>query len=439
MPSRTILQEGRLTLASPLTFNPHLMKRNSLILPLALLLTLNGADAMAQRHEILADNIASLQVVAGDDWLSPPITSLNGGEPINISFDDLTHEYRRYAYRLEHCEADWSVSTELFASDFCEGFNEDIIIDDVTESINTNTLYTHYKLQLPNENCRIKASGNYKLTIYDENTGEDVACACFMVVNPKVSVRLGVSSNTDIDTNKSHQQVSLDVGFSGLRVTRFDDEIKTVVMQNGRWDNAVINAKPQYVTADRASWNHNKDLIFHAGNEYRKFETLDVTHTTMGLESVGWDGKDYHANVWTDEPRTNYLYDEDANGAFYIRNSDNTENDVTTEYVVVDFRLKTDRQNDDIYINANWTNDRFLDKYRMEYDPLTGLYTASIKLKQGYYSYQYVTLDREGAAHSLPSEGNFFQTENNYQALVYYKGVGQRTYELVGYQQVTLK
>lgn len=414
-------------------------KRDRIILPLALSLIFKGVDVMAQRHEILSDNIASLQVIAGDDWLSPPITMLHGGDPINVSFDDLTHEYRRYAYRLEHCEADWSVSTELFASDFCEGFNEDNIIDDVTESINTNTLYTHYRLQIPNENCKIKMSGNYKLTVYDENTGEEVMNACFMVVDPKVNVRLGVTSNTDIDTNKSHQQVSMDLNFSGIKVNRFDDEIKTVVMQNGRWDNAVLNATPQYVTADAASWNHNKALIFNAGNEYRKFETLDVTHTTMGIESVEWDGKDYHANVWTDEPRTNYVYDEDANGAFYIRNSDNRENDVTTEYVIVNFRLKANRQNNDIFINANWTNDRFLDKYKMVYDPATELYTASIKLKQGYYSYQYLSLDSEGKAYPLVSEGNFFQTENMYQALVYYKGSGQRTYQLVGYQQVNLK
>lgn len=414
-------------------------KRYAIILSLALTLLFKGAGAMAQRHEIMSGNIASLQVVAGDDWLSPPITRLHGGEPINVSFDDLTHEYRRYAYRLEHCEADWNISTELFASDFCEGFNEDIIIDDVTESINTNTLYTHYRLRIPNENCKIKMSGNYKLTVYDESTGEDVLYACFMVMEQKANVKLGVTSNTDIDTNKSHQQVSMDLNFSGIKVNRFDDEIKTVVMQNGRWDNAVINAKPQYVTADMASWNHNKDLIFNAGNEYRKFETLDVTHATMGIESMEWDGNDYHANVWTDEPRLNYVYDEDANGSFYIRNSDNTENDITTEYVIVNFKLKTNRQDNDIFINANWTNDRFTDKYKMIYDPVAGLYTASIKLKQGYYSYQYLGLDNEGKAYPLSSEGNFFQTENKYQALVYYKGTGQRTYRLVGYQQINVK
>lgn len=414
-------------------------RKNKILIPTTFMLLCGTLNVTAQRHEILSKDIKSLQVVAGDDWLSLPIISLNGNTPIRIAFDDMTHEYRRYAYKLEHCEYDWQTSTEIFASDFCEGFTEDNIIDDVAESINTNTLYTHYQLQIPNENCTIKMSGNYKLTVYDENTSETMFTACFMVVDPKVSVKLDATTNTDIDTNKQHQQVGMTVGFGNLKISRFDEEIKTVILQNGRWDNAVNNAKPQHITSDGAQWNHCRELIFNGGNEYRKFEALDVTHTTMGLENVGWDGKDYHAYVWTDEPRPNYVYDEDANGAFYIRNSDNIENDVSTEYVIVHFRLKTDISNNDIFINGNWTNDRFLDEYKMKYNPQSGLYEAGVKLKQGYYSYQYLLLDSDGVPRPVPSEGNFYQTENEYQALVYYKGIGQRTFQLVGYQHVNLK
>lgn len=89
---------------------------------LALILTLSAfvaTNSFAQYNDIKSENIASLQVVAGKDWLSMPIATLNG-EPINISFDDLTHEYHRYVYRLQHCEADWSVSEGIFDSDYCE-------------------------------------------------------------------------------------------------------------------------------------------------------------------------------------------------------------------------------------------------------------------------------------------------------------------------------
>ena len=391
---------------------------------------------LAQRHEIFSDRIASLQVVSGQDWMSIPITTL-GGEPVNISFDDLTHEYHRYTYKLEHCEADWTVSEELFASDYCEGFTSNNTIDELTESINTNVLYTHYTLQIPNDRCRLKIGGNYRLTITDENNDDEpVLAACFMVVEPEMRVALNMTTITDRDVNGRHQQIGMEVMYGKLPVTRPESQIKTVVMQNGRWDNAVVNASPQYIMGDGLRWDHCRDLIFDGGNEYRKFEILDVDHTTMGLESITWDGEKYNAMIWTDEPRPNYVYDEDANGAFYIRNSDNIENDYASEYVMTHFRLKSPRLNGDVYINGAWTNNRFLPQYRMTYDEMEKIYKASILLKQGYYSYQYLLVDADGKAKNVPSEGNFFQTENQYQALVYYRGIGGRTDRLVGFAQI---
>lgn len=403
-----------------------------------LLLSFCTLTAGAQRNEIKSDRIATLQVVAGDDWLSPPVITLGGEDAITISFDDMTHEYHRYAYRIEHCEADWTISDALFTSDYCEGFNDGNTIEDVKNSTNTSILYTHYRLKIPNERCNIKMSGNYRVTIYDDNTSEEVATACFMVVDQRVGLQLEATTNTDIDTNGAHQQIEMKINYAGLKVNNPRQEIKTVVMQNGRWDNAVINAEPQYIMADGLQWTHNKQLIFNGGNEYRKFETLDVSHATMGLESVKWDGKDYHAYVWTDEPRNSYVYDEDANGAFYVRNSDNIENDYISEYVYVHFALKTPPTDNDIYINGVWTNDQFLPKYRMIYNPQNGLYENVLLLKQGYYSYNYLVKNGDGSFSPLQSEGNFCYTENKYQCLVYYKAAGDRTDTLVGYRQIRI-
>ena len=321
----------------------------------------------AQNNIIHAPQIATLQVTAGTDWLSPPVVELGGATPINISFDDLTHNYHRYIYTLEHCEADWTTSDELFESDYIDGFYEGNTIDDYEESVNTNVLYTHYRLQLPNERMSIKMSGNYKLHVFDENNdNEPILTACFMVVEPKMSIGLTMTTNTDLDINNRHQQIAMELSYGGLDVTRPDSQLHTVVMQNGQWHNAVYNPPQQFTRPNGLQWSHCRELIFNGGNEYRRFETLDVDHTTLGLESVQWDGNDYHAFVWTDEPRPNYVYQPDANGSFLIRNSDNYGNDTTTEYLFVHFRLKTPRQSGDIYLNGAWTNEQFTDAYRME-------------------------------------------------------------------------
>ena len=395
----------------------------------------------AQRHEIMSDHIATLQVVADNDWLTMPVIRLNSGQRIHIEFDDLTHQYNRYAYKVIHCEADWTESEELFESDYIEGFADGNTIDDMEESLNTNQLYTHYSLTLPNEHCRLKMSGNYKVEVYDDNDdSEPMFTACFMVVEPVMTVRMEVTPNTDIDVNKTHQQVSMEVAYNGLQVLQPDRQIHTVVLQNGRWDNARLNAKPQYTMADGLRWDHNRDLIFDAGNEYRKFEVLDTDHPTLGIDRIRWDGKQFHAFVFADEPRPNYLYDEDANGAFYIRNSDNIENNRISDYVQVHFQLMCPQPvSGDVYVNGVWTNDRFLEQYRMEYDYGSSSYQLTLPLKMGYYSYQYVMLDADGFAQVMPTEGSFFQTENEYYALVYYRQQGGRTDRLVGYQKVRYK
>lgn len=404
------------------------------ILLSVLLLSVLGMSA--QQSEVYSDRIQSLQVVAGDKWLSMPVAVL-GQDAVHIAFDDLTHEYRRYTYRLEHCEADWTVSKELFTSDYCEGFSEGLTIDDVQESLNTNVLYTHYRLTLPNEQCRIKLAGNYRLTIIDENDGErPVLTACFMVVQSLAGLRLSMTTNTDAGINNRFQQLEMELSYGALSVTNPGQQLKTVVLQNGRWDNAVWNSKPQYVMANGLRWSHDRNLIFPGGNEYRKFEMLDVDHTTMGLEKMDWDGTYYHAYVETDEPRRNYVYDESANGSFYIRNSDNVDNDTQTEYLKAHLTLKSPRLQTPVYVNAAWTLGRFLPKYEMQWDDEEQCYNLTLLLKQGYYSYTYLTPDARGVMGPVPSEGNFYQTRNNYDALVYYRGVGERTDRLVGFVEL---
>ena len=392
----------------------------------------------AQKNEIYDPNISTLQVVAGDRWLSMPVIRLNQDEVINIGFDDLTHEYRRFTYTIEHCDADWTVSEGLFPSDFIEGFVEGNTIGDKEESVNTNMLYTHYALSIPNDRCRIRMGGNYRVTVYDENNDhQKIFVAHFMVLDPRMGVMMEVSSNTDIDINKSHQQVAMKLSYGSVTVTEPHEQIKSVVLQNGRWNTAVVNTPAQYIMPNGLQWLHSKELIFEAGNEYHKFEMLDPDHPSMGVDVIRWDGTDYHVYPFACEPQNNYVYDEDANGAFYIRNSDNYENDRSSEYMLVHYLLKTDRIKDgNIYIDGRWTNEQLTPDYQMTYNEESGYYEAVIQQKLGYYNYHFIVVHDDGTIRQLPSDGNFYQTENKYQCLIYYRGKQDRTDILVGFQEV---
>ena len=388
-------------------------------------------------NKIYHPQVKSLQAVVNQDWLSPAIMRLYGGDRLHIGFDELSHDYHRYVYRLEHCEPDWKASEELFETDWLEGFNN-IVIEDFEHSINTTVPYTHYHFTIPNERCRLKLSGNYRLSIINDDTDELVATVEFMITEQAANLSMAISTNTDIDTNLCHQQVEFGLKYGFLQVTDPQEQLQTVVMQNNREDNWRRNVRPSAVSHNGLEWKHRKELIFDAGNEYRKFEVLDPSHPTMGIDYISWDGEYYQAFPFINEPRPNYLYDEDANGSFYIRNSDNFENDITSDYVWVNYRLKSPvMPTGRIVIDGRWTNEN-PETYVVEYDEDNHLYTASILQKQGYYSYQYLWINEDGNSRPLPSEGNFFQTENRYQILVYYKGTGMRTWRLVAFSQLAI-
>lgn len=400
-------------------------------------------------HIIYDNDIKSLQVIINDDWLSMPIMKLNSNECLNVSFDQLSHTYHRYIYKIEHCDANWTISNNLLESDYINGFNNNTI-DNYEESINTNVLYTHYSITIPNEKCKLTMSGNYKLIVFDQDeNNKKVIEARFMILEPLMNVGLNITTNTDIDINRSHQQVNMDVNYNGISVTNPIEQIHTIVIQNGINGESITDAKPDYIRNDGLKWVHNKNLIFNAGNEYYKFETLSTNHPTMGIEHITWDGNKYSVFPFVNFPRINYIYDEDANGAFYIRNSANQDNDMTCDYVLVNYKLKMDSDNIkridflnkscSIAINGNWTNNYDASEYKMSYESKDRSYNISLLQKQGYYSYRYIVIDNTGKYRPDGIEPSFYQTENKYQALIYYRKLGGRTDLLVGCASIDFK
>ena len=364
------------------------------------------------------------------------VLRLGSTDRLTVSFDDLTHQYHRYVYSLTHCNPDWTPTEGLFTSDFMSGFQDDITIDNYKESINTNQLYTHYTLRIPNSSCAPKISGNYQLDIIDDETKDTVITARFMVNENIANISTAILTDTDIDVRKSHQQVNIRLDYpQALKASNPREQFRVLVMQNHRSDNQVWCPPAPIMRPGTLEWTHTKKLIFPAGNEFHKFEMLDVHRNSMGVESLQWDGEWNHAYLYHDYPRRAYVFDEDADGAFYIRNSDNVENDITSEYVKVHFYLDTPRLDGDVYVDGKWTYNELSEKYLMQYDEQNKWYHAEIPLKYGYYSYQYINILPDYSQKLTPTsetEGDFYQTQNRYLVMAYYRGNGDRFWRLIG-------
>ena len=406
-----------------MTLNSHIRKLLSaalIVMPMLL---------HAQWFSSKSDMINTLRTVSNGDWERAPIITLGSNETIEFSFDEMSHEYHRFTYHITHCDAQWKPSN-LIESEYMDGFN-DQPIEDWENSLNTTFDYTHYNLTLPNSEVSLKLSGNYRLSIQED--GKEVAWFRFMIVENMHNLAATVDGNTDIDTRKSHQQLNMTISLNGLNVTNPDREIYTVVMQNRRFDNAVIDPKPTYNSGNRLTYEHCRELIFPAGNEFRRFEIINMYDYFRNVDRVSYHNPYYHATLIQDTRHHAYTFDYDHNGRYLIRYNQASDSDTEADYLFVHFNLASDLMTGGkMYVSGHFTGGNLISRYEMEYNAQEKAYQATLLLKMGAYDYQYIWVpDGQVIGQTKPTEGDWYETKNEYLILLYYRQRGSRYDRLV--------
>lgn len=388
------------------------------------------------RTQVADSRFKSLQVkLDGNDYF-PPIITLNSDSKIRISFDELSDERSYLRYSIIHCNADWTPSN-LVESEYLEGFNY-ADIEEYKFSIGTLCHYVHYSFSIPNDKIQFRVSGNYLVKIYaDDEPDVTLLQARFYVCENAVSVGTSVTSRTDIDYNREHQQVSFFVDTKEYSIRNMYSDLKAYVSQNSRIDNEVIIERPLMVSGKRITYDHDKKLIFEAGNEFRRIETVAQHGISMGVESMEYHHPYYHARLFTDRMRTedNYIYDKTQMGRFTIRSSEANDSDNGSEYIITHFTLDTGGKinSGKIYINGEFTNNMFTPSSLMKYDPSTGLYYTDMLLKQGAYNYQYLYVPDGSRRGYYSIEGNKYQTVNEYLVRIYHRDPASRYDRFIGF------
>lgn len=392
-------------------------------------------QAMVPQNNVLRDDIRTLRTEIGGELSPMPVLQLHSQEQVVVSFDQLSHEGRRFFYRIQHCNFDWQPADGLFLNEFMESNQDEVWIDKGIESQNTTTLYTHYRFHFPSAEAKPLLSGNYLLTIYDDSSEnpEAVAEVRLRMVEPLVSITGRVLTNTDIDWNAAHQQLEMEVKAERL-AGDLRSGIRTIVLQNGRSDNAAVAIPPTAQMGNSLLWKHAQGLIFEAGNEYRRFELLSVRTPGLRVQQLQWFPPYYHATLAEDEMRRSYLVQGDRNGTAVIRNTDNGDANTESDYVLTHFTLEGEEiPNASVFVNGQWSYGSLTPDYQLHYHAERRAYEGVVLLKQGYYNYIYLTRSQKTQNGSTAAtEGNFYQTTNDYTILVYARLAADRYDRLVG-------
>lgn len=412
-----------------------MVKRLTLILLTAVLTVLaaeSREDTMTGRFD---ERIRTLRVSPDGNPYGPPVLVIGSQDRLVFSFDELAEDRSYFRYRIIHCTADWRRS-DLIGSEYLPGFNE-APVDDYELSRSTTVHYVNYRIVIPNDEMAPLISGNYLLQVYREDNPErTVAQWRFMVSEQTAPVSATLTSRTDRDYNDRHQQLQLTVDTESLDGIDIFNDLIVVVSQNGRCDNEVALRHPLRLSGKKAIYEHQPELIFEAGNEYRRFETVSVNNPSMRVAGVTYFEPYYHHILETDASRADapYSYDEDQDGRFVVREYNSTESDVEADYTVVHFSLDyPETPGMMIFVDGDLTDRRFDDSALMKYNRETGRYETAMLLKQGAYNYQYLAVP-PGARRGYTSyiEGDKYQTVNRYTVRVYIREPHARYDRLVG-------
>ena len=353
-----------------------------------------------------------------------------------LEFDELAEDAMNYRAKIVSCTADWEPS-ELSSLEYLFEYNE-FNITNYAYSIDTDHEYVHYKFNIP----PVKVSGNYVVVVYNEYDEEEILLMRrFMVFENKVQISSKQSFNNIVNLSRKNQQLEFLVNYNDYNIDRPRQNVKVQIRQNNRWDNVITNIQPAFVRDDIKQMEFrfmNDNQLFTGGNEFRWFDFRSIRSPGFRVHKLIREGEYYHLEVEPDKTRANLAYAQyqDKNGGYYIYNYDFDSPGTSSNYVLAQFTLDKSKvpSNSQIYLFGAMTDYELKEEYQLKYDNQLDKYSVELLLKQGHYDYQYLCIGDNIPRNCI--EGDYFETENSYEILIYHRPFGARADRLVGYLQL---
>ena len=400
---------------------------------LSILLFLISLISFAQAEKEIAPpyNIKTVTFVQNNQN-TIPIFRL--GDSFEFQFDDLYGTEANYFYTITHCDYDWKPS-QLVKNEYLIGFDDQRIID-YSNSLTTLQLYSHYKLAFPNRLTQFRVSGNYIIKILNDDK-EVVFARKFILYEELVSVPMQVKRPRNLSVIDQKHNLEFSIKSATINFQSPLQNVKVMLLQNGRFDTAITNIKPQYTIGNDLIYRYDSETQFWAGNEFLFFENKDIRAANNNIARIDTNGGIYNSHLYTNQARANvpYTYFPDINGNFVVKNINAQRDEIEADYAWVFFTLSAPNYfgKKSIYINGMFNNFAIGDENKMDYNAEKGIYEKALMIKQGFTNYQYVISDsKKNIDEENAIDGNFQQTENNYIGLVYYKENNQRYYRIIG-------
>ena len=353
------------------------------------------------------------------------------GQSPNLTFDLLGEEFQFLSAKVVHCNHDWRPSG-LSDLEILQTPNE-FQIENAQYSLNTIQPYTIYSVTLP----PVSTSGNYAVVVYDDNDENNIIFTRrFVVYSNEVVIEAQITYSNVPNQRQTHHQITFDIDYGKLTLFNPIAELRTAILQNHNWSKAITDLKPSTMRLDQqflGYYQYNGENEFAAGNELRFADVRATRFRGLNVQSVTRTRNGFEIRLENDKPRANIAYSnlfQDRNGQFSIENQNPGQDNLQADYLTTYFTLESTANIGDVFVEGkfnNWTPDR---RHTMTYNENLQRYEGSLILKQGLYDYQYSLI---GNGKNV-IEGDFVQTQNDYEILLYYRNPKTNADEVIGYR-----
>lgn len=395
--------------------------------------TVQGQDWIPMIDSVYMSHIKSVQVYPVGRQLDSPVIPL-GKDQLTISFDDMGYDNPYLRYTVIHCDRYWEPS-DLHYNEYISGF-ENVLLEKSAFSFSTYQPYRHWEFVLPNNDMDIKLSGNYLLIVYEEDSGNLVFSKRFQVYEGLLKLNFDIVRPVFGNRYRTGQQIELSAHAQNLNISNPLTNLSAAISQNGKWYYEFIK-EPRSTSGNNFHWNYTDEPVFDGGREFRLMDLRTTNSAKMGIDSIRYFLDTINLYKTYDYARAGHVHHDisDLDGAFFIVNEDRTQNSaISSQYVKAHFILKHGHEEpQDIYVIGGLTNWNFIPEAKMKYDHKRKEYRTTLFLKQGVYAYLYATKGEYDIPDFSLIEGNDFNTENSYDAFVYYRTMADRYDRLIGY------
>jgi len=384
--------------------------------------------------------IGNVSFFVQNNQQSMPVIHLNSGEQLELHFDDMVSYPRNFYYTFVLCNADWQPA-DVSIFDYLKGFQQQTINQYRISSI-TPERYVAYQLLLPDANAMPAVSGNYILKVFlDGDTSKLAFTRRFFVVHNRVDIAANIAQPFNSQLFLTHQKVQLSINIKDLNILNPQQQLKVMIMQNYRWDNAITGIQPVFINNNIYQYNAEQDCVFPGGKEYRWANLESFRYQSERVASVDKSSIPYQVYLKNDYDLSGqpYLLMNDINGWYTISTTEMVNPWWQTDYAYVHFTFVPPGNHaftgQNVYILGALTNNQLTERSKMHFNADKGVYEQTLFLKQGYYNYTYVTHPADettGPGFLKLTDGNSWETENDYTIFVYYRSLNDRYDELVG-------